>query len=84
MDINECIWILRNLAYTDKNLWEATRLKIFSTVSMFSKKDIRLQDMIKFPWEDNHEQEPEIPPMTEEQRKNMEKGILELFNGRTE
>lgn len=40
--------------------------------------------MIKFPWEDNHEQEPEILPMTEEQRKNMEKGILELFNGRTE
>lgn len=40
--------------------------------------------MIKFPWEDNHEQEPEIPPMTEEQRKNMEKEILELFNGRTE
>lgn len=84
MDYNECIWILRNLAYTDKNLWEAARLKIFSTVSMFSKGGLKLQDIIKFPWEGDMKEEPEEPHMSEEQRKEMEHSILEMLNGKKE
>ena len=85
MDANECVWILRNLAYTDRNLWEATRLKMYSTASMFSKGDFKLQDMIRFPWEDgNKSDEPETPHMTEEQRKAMEQSILDMLNGNKE
>lgn len=84
MDFNECIWILRNLAYTDRNLWEATRLKIFSTVSMFSKGGLKLQDIMKFPWEGDTKEEPEEPHMTEEQRKAMEQHILGILNGNKE
>ena len=85
MDVNECVWILRNLAYTDRNLWEATRLKMFATASMFSKGDLKLHDMMTFPWEDGKEsEEPEMPHMTEEQRKAMEQGILDMLNGNKE
>lgn len=81
MSTDECVWILRNLAYTDRNLWEATRLKMFSTVSMFSKNQLKITDMIKFPWDDEtKEVEPQQPHMSEEERKRMEQYVLGILN----
>lgn len=43
--------IIDNLKYLDRTSWEQTRLRIFSTASMFSKGGMRLQDIMEFPWE---------------------------------
>lgn len=84
MDRDECIWILKNLAYTDRNLWEATRMKVFSTASMFSKQRVKMTDIIKFPWEDDIKEveELEIPAMSEEERKRMEEYVIGVLNER--
>lgn len=88
MDVNECVWILRNLAFTDRNQWEMTRLKIYSTVSMFSKGRLKPDDIIKFPWDKENiitnETEERGMSLTEEERKEVEKGILGILNGNSE
>lgn len=43
--------IIEGLQYTDRNAWEQTRLKVYSTASMFSKKKLKLHDIMSFPWE---------------------------------
>lgn len=80
MDRNECIWILRNLAYADRNLWEATRLKIFSTISMFSKSGMSLTDVVKFAWDKEQQEEPELPHMSDDERKKMEDYVINILN----
>lgn len=48
-------WELTNLfdmiPYADRNQWEQTRLKIFSTASMFGKGQLTVTDIMKFPWD---------------------------------
>lgn len=41
------------IAYTDRNSWEQTRLRMYGLASMFSKKELSLQDIMKFPWEED-------------------------------
>lgn len=84
MDKDECIWILRNLQYTDRNLWETTRFKAFSTISMFSKNKMKMTDLIKFPW-DTEQVETTVEEvggraMTEEERKAVEEEVLRILN----
>lgn len=86
MDKDECIWILRNLQYTDRNLWETTRFKAFSTISMFSKNKMKMTDLIKFPW-DTEQVETTVEEvggraMTEEERKAVEEEVLRILNGK--
>lgn len=51
------------IPYTDRPQWEQTRLKIFSTASMFSKGNLTVKDIMCFPWESD---EAETEPMTQE------------------
>lgn len=44
--------IFEAIPYADRNQWEQTRLKIFSTASMFSKSDLSVTDIMKFKWDD--------------------------------
>lgn len=44
--------IVSGLPMTDRNLWEQTRLRIYSLASMFSKGERTLQDIMTFPWEE--------------------------------
>lgn len=84
MDKDECIWILRNLQYTDRNLWETTRFKAFSTISMFSKNKMKMTDLIRFPWDTEQveviETDAEGRPMTDEERKAVEEEVLRILN----
>lgn len=50
--------IIEALPYIDRNQWEQTRLKIFSTASMFSKNQLTVQDIMRFKW-DEDEKEPQ-------------------------
>lgn len=49
------------IPYTDRPQWEMTRLKIFSTASMFSKGSLTVRDIMCFPWESEDEAEDEKP-----------------------
>lgn len=83
MDVNECVWILRNLGYVDRNLWETTRMKIFATSSMFSKGQLQLTDIMKFPWDKAEETvvtEDTTPAMTDDERKRMEAYFTGVLN----
>ncbi len=42
---------LSNIKYLDSNSWEQTRLLLYAVSSIFSKKHLKLQDCLKFPWE---------------------------------
>lgn len=81
MSRDECIWILQNLEYTDKNLWEASRFKVFSTIAMFSKNKPSLTDILRFPWESEEKQtdEPQQPGMTDEERRATEAYIISVL-----
>lgn len=47
----ELVPILSGLQFTDHNSWEQTRLMLYSLVSMFSKQEKSLTDVMTFPWE---------------------------------
>jgi len=49
--------IFEAIPFADRTLWEQTRLKIFSTASMFSKSDLSVTDILKFKWD---EEAPEV------------------------
>ncbi len=55
-------WEITNLIeaipYADRNQWEQTRLKIFSTASMFSKNQLTVTDIMRFKW-DEEQGEPQ-------------------------
>lgn len=42
---------VENLSYYEKNDWERTRLNIYSSVQMNTKKKLKPEDVLKFPWE---------------------------------
>lgn len=50
--------IIEALPYIDRNQWEQTRLKIFSTASMFSKNQLTVTDIMRFKW-DEEQGEPQ-------------------------
>jgi hypothetical protein len=56
MRVYEVEPIIEGLPLTDRNLWEQTRIKVYSTASMFSKNKIHVQDIMSFPWDEDHKQ----------------------------
>lgn len=52
--------IIEALPYADRNQWEQTRLKIFSTASMFSKSNLSVTDIMKFKWDEDDEPQQDI------------------------
>lgn len=50
--------VIEALPYIDRNQWEQTRLKIFSTASMFSKNQLSVTDIMRFKW-DEEQGEPQ-------------------------
>lgn len=74
--------IVGGLGYTDINLWESTRIKVFSTASMFSKKEMKLKDIIKFPWDEETETEPPTESEINKVKNNVKLMEKILNNGR--
>ena len=52
--------LIDGLPYLDRNTWEQTRVKVFSTASMFSKQKPRLTDIMQFAW-DEEKANTELP-----------------------
>lgn len=48
---------LRGLYHRRKDMWEATRLLMYSIIQVNSTKEVNMQELIRFPWE--HEDAPE-------------------------
>lgn len=47
--------ILECLQYTDRNLWETSRMNSYILAQVNSKKKLSPTDIIKFNWENNEE-----------------------------
>ncbi len=50
--------MIEAIPYADRPTWEQTRLKIFSTASMFSKNALSVTDIMRFKW-DEEQGEPQ-------------------------
>lgn len=74
-----------SLQYANRAEWEQTRLLMYVTAQVNSRKKLDIQDIIALPWDDNYDESNK--EMTNEQRdalrqkaKAMEK-ILQMNNG---
>lgn len=47
--------IIEGLQYTDRNLWETSRMNSYILAQVNSKKKLSPTDIIKFNWENNEE-----------------------------
>lgn len=47
--------IIEGLQYTDRNLWETSRMNSYILAQVNSKKKLSPTDIIKFSWENNEE-----------------------------
>lgn len=49
--------LIDSISFTDINGWEQTRLKMYTTASLFAKKGLKTSDIMQFSW-DGKEDEP--------------------------
>lgn len=70
--------ILENLQYDDVNSWEQTRLRIYSTAQIMSKKQLTPQDLMKFPWEEQEKEEEHKTSITNEEIEDLEKKARQI------
>lgn len=83
MEEYELYEIIDNLQYLDKNDWERTRLSIYSSVQMNTKKKLTPKDILTFPWENEHHEEKVITEISNDdiQRlKDKSKAIEKIIN----
>lgn len=59
---------LRGLFHRNKNLWEATRLLMYAIVQVNSTKEININELVTFPWEQNIEPAGDTERLIEEMR----------------
>ena len=43
--------LLQNIPFADKNGWEQCRFNVYSVAQMFSKKQLKPSDILKFEWD---------------------------------
>ena len=65
--MDECTeWELNNVVvcipYTDRNMWEASRLNAFITAKAWFKGIKKFKDICEYPWEKEEEEEKEEEP----------------------
>ena len=77
--------LLECIPYADRPQWEQTRLKIFSTASMFSKSQLSVRDIMKFPWESEpDEPEPDTAPPTDTERERLKRQADQIIKNMKE
>lgn len=70
-----CI-ILENLGYSNRNLWECTRLLLYITTQVNSKKKLNVKDLLKFEWDDDTKSDDETE-ISNDDIKRLKKKSLE-------
>ncbi len=81
MEEYELYEIIDNLQYLDKNDWERTRLSIYSSVQMNTKKKLTPKDILTFPWENENEKViTEISNDDIQRLKDKSKAIEKIIN----
>lgn len=66
----EVDFLLKSIPYADVNLWEQTRFNVYSIAQMFSKKQLKPSDILKFEW-DNTTEDKENHNITDEEIKRL-------------
>lgn len=52
----EVSYMVESIEYSDRNLWEMTRLIMYQNIQMNSKKTIDIKNVIKFKWDIEQEE----------------------------
>lgn len=52
--------------YAIKDIWEANRLSAYMTAQVYSKKRLTVQDIVKFPWENENNNDEVDKPLTKQ------------------
>lgn len=63
--------------YANKDTWEANRLTAYVIAQTYSKKKLRAEDIIAFPWEEKSKE----TAITREEIENLRKEAQEFING---
>lgn len=72
--------IIENIPSLDRNQWEMTRLLLYQTIQMNSKKKYQLSDILKFKWDREIKiEDKEISDDDIQRLKNKAKSIKELY-----
>lgn len=66
----EVDFLLKSIPYADVNLWEQTRFNVYSIAQMFSKKQLKPSDILKFEW-DHKTEDKENHNITDEEIKRL-------------
>lgn len=53
----EVSYMVESIEYSDRNLWEMTRLIMYQNIQMNSKKTVDIKNVIKFKWDIEQEEE---------------------------
>lgn len=60
MQEHEIPLLVQGIPQADRPQWEQCRLRTYATASMFSKKTLRLTDIMQFAWDEKADK-PELP-----------------------
>ena len=68
--------LVQGIPQADRPQWEMCRLRTFATASMFSKKNLKLTDIMQFAWETDRKKQIQAP---ETGKRNELKAIAKQF-----
>lgn len=54
----ELALLIEGIPYLDRNQWEQTRIRTFTTASMFAKQKPQITDVMRFAWDDKKNELP--------------------------
>lgn len=83
MQLYEIYYLLENIQYVDRPLWDATRILSLFIAQKFCKKQLKLKDLFALPW-DNQVKLIDLDPSLFEQNKEVQKYLLSILNKNTE
>ena len=76
MQYSEVVDIIKNIRWLDKNEKEIDHYKLYVTVQANSKKKVKLEEVMKLPWDDENKNLGTI--MTEDEKKEAMKKAKEI------
>ena len=71
--------LVQGIPQADRPQWEQCRLRTFATASMFSKKNLKLTDIMQFAWDEVKEKDVKAPSKA---KRDELKAIAKQFENR--
>lgn len=83
MRLYEVYYLLENIPYIDRPMWDMTRILSLFVAQKFCKKQLKLQDIFALPWDDKKEK-IDIDQNMYEENKKLQEFLLKKLNNSTQ